>query len=88
MDRRNGYWWSLDSKFIAYTEVDSSQIPLFRIMHQGKRSVGSEAQEDHAYPFAGALNSTLRLGVVSSAGGGKTTWMNLVCGGKIGRAHV
>jgi len=82
MDRRNGYWWSLDSKFIAYTEVDSSQIPLFRIMHQGKRSVGSEAQEDHAYPFAGALNSTLRLGVVSSAGGGKTTWMNLVCGGR------
>ncbi|KAG7551731.1 Peptidase S9 prolyl oligopeptidase catalytic domain [Arabidopsis thaliana x Arabidopsis arenosa] len=82
MDRRNGYWWSLDSKFIAYTEVDSSQIPLFRIMHQGKRSVGSEAQEDHAYPFPGALNSTLRLGVVSSAGGGKTTWMNLVCGGR------
>lgn len=82
MDRRNGYWWSLDSKFIAYTEVDSSEIPLFRIMHQGKSSVGSEAQEDHAYPFAGALNSTVRLGVVSSAGGGKTTWMNLVCGGR------
>uniref|UniRef100_A0A1J3CU26 Dipeptidyl peptidase 8 n=1 Tax=Noccaea caerulescens TaxID=107243 RepID=A0A1J3CU26_NOCCA len=82
MDRRSGYWWSLDSKFIAYTEVDSSEIPLFRIMHQGKSSVGSEAQEDHAYPFAGALNSSVRLGVVSSAGGGKTTWMNLTCGGK------
>ncbi|ESQ31965.1 hypothetical protein EUTSA_v10003701mg [Eutrema salsugineum] len=82
MDRRNGYWWSLDSKYIAYTEVDSSQIPLFRIMHQGKSSVGSEAQEDHAYPFAGALNTTVRLGVVSSAGDGETTWMNLVCGGR------
>ncbi|KAG2278450.1 hypothetical protein Bca52824_061005 [Brassica carinata] len=82
MDRRNGYWWSLDSKFIAYTEVDSSQIPLFRIMHQGKSSVGADAQEDHAYPFAGALNSTVRLGVVSSSGGGKTTWMDLVCGGR------
>ncbi|CAA7023355.1 unnamed protein product [Microthlaspi erraticum] len=82
MDRRSGYWWSLDSKFIAYTEVDSSLIPLFRIMHQGKSSVGSEAQEDHAYPFAGALNSSVRLGVVSSSGGGKTTWMNLTCGGK------
>uniref|UniRef100_A0A1J3JDV6 Dipeptidyl peptidase 8 n=1 Tax=Noccaea caerulescens TaxID=107243 RepID=A0A1J3JDV6_NOCCA len=82
MDRRSGYWWSLDSKFIAYTEVDSSEIPLFRIMHQGKSSIGSEAQEDHAYPFAGALNSSVRLGVVSSAGGGKTTWMNLTCGGK------
>ncbi|CAN6564784.1 unnamed protein product [Malus baccata var. baccata] len=80
MDRKNGYWWSLDSKFIAFTEVDSSEIPLFRIMHQGKSSVGSEAQEDHAYPFAGASNVKVRLGVVSSAGG-PITWMDLLCGG-------
>ncbi|XP_054791428.1 uncharacterized protein LOC129297086 [Prosopis cineraria] len=80
MDRKTGYWWSLDSKYIAFTEVDSSEIPLFRIMHQGKSSVGSEAQEDHPYPFAGASNVKVRLGVVSVAGG-STTWMNLVCGG-------
>ncbi|CAN6569603.1 unnamed protein product [Malus baccata var. baccata] len=80
MDRKNGYWWSLDSKFIAFTEVDSSEIPLFRIMHQGESSVGSEAQEDHAYPFAGASNVKVRLGVVSSAGG-PITWMDLLCGG-------
>ncbi|KAI3458008.1 hypothetical protein Pfo_014671 [Paulownia fortunei] len=59
MDRKNGYWWSLDSKLIAFTEVDSSRIPLFRIMHQGKNSVGSDAQEDHAYPFAGGSNVKL-----------------------------
>ncbi|XP_050387775.1 uncharacterized protein LOC126804055 isoform X2 [Argentina anserina] len=80
MDRKNGYWWSLDSKFIAFTEVDSSEIPLFRIMHQGKSSVGLEAQEDHPYPFAGASNVKVRLGVVSSAGG-PITWMELLCGG-------
>ena len=80
MDRKTGYWWSLDSKYIAFTEVDSSEIPLFRIMHQGKSSVGSEAQEDHPYPFAGASNVKVRLGVVSVAGG-STTWMDLVCGG-------
>ncbi|CAL5204053.1 unnamed protein product [Lathyrus oleraceus] len=34
MDRKTGYWWSLDSKYIAFTEVDYSEIPLFRIMHQ------------------------------------------------------
>ncbi|XP_052491233.1 probable protein ABIL1 [Gossypium raimondii] len=34
MDRKTGYWWSLDGKFIAFTEVDYSEIPLFRIMHQ------------------------------------------------------
>lgn len=81
MDRKNGYWWSLDSKFIAFTEVDCSEIPLFRIMHQGKSSVGLEAQEDHPYPFAGASNVKVRLGVVSSVGG-PITWMELLCGEK------
>ncbi|OVA14701.1 Peptidase S9 [Macleaya cordata] len=79
MDRKNGFWWSPDSKYIAFTQVDSSQIPLFRIMHQGKSSVGSDAQEDHAYPFAGASNVIVRLGVVSSSGG-PITWMDLLCG--------
>lgn len=81
MERKNGYWWSLDSKFLAFTEVDSSEIPLFRIMHQGKSSVGSEAQEDHAYPFVGGPNVKVRLGVVSATGG-CLTWMDLHCGGK------
>ncbi|EOY23543.1 Prolyl oligopeptidase family protein isoform 1 [Theobroma cacao] len=80
MDRKTGYWWSLDSKFIAFTEVDYSEIPLFRIMHQGKSSVGPEAEEDHAYPFAGASNVKVRLGVVSTAGA-SVTWMDLFCGG-------
>ncbi|XP_047179553.1 dipeptidyl aminopeptidase 4 [Vigna umbellata] len=81
MDRKTGYWWSLDSKYIAFTEVDSSEIPLFRIMHQGKSSVGLEAQEDHPYPFAGASNVKVRLGVVAIAGG-SITWMDLQCGGR------
>ncbi|KAK4784750.1 hypothetical protein SAY86_019118 [Trapa natans] len=80
MDRKNGYWWSLDSRFIAFTEVDSSDVPHYRIMHQGKDSVGPEAEEDHSYPFAGASNVRVRLGVVPSAGG-PITWMDLQCGG-------
>nr|XP_043632888.1 dipeptidyl aminopeptidase 4 [Erigeron canadensis] len=80
MDRKNGYWWSPDSKCIAFTEVDSSEIPLYRIMHQGKSTVGLEAQEDHAYPFAGASNVKVRLGVVPVIGG-PVTWMDLSCGG-------
>ncbi|KAK6155582.1 hypothetical protein DH2020_009830 [Rehmannia glutinosa] len=79
MDRKNGYWWSLDSKLIAFTEVDSSEVPLFRIMHQGKSSVGPDAQEDHAYPFAGGSNVKVRLGVISVTGG-PVTWMDLLCG--------
>ncbi|XP_020097438.1 uncharacterized protein LOC109716420 isoform X1 [Ananas comosus] len=79
MERKTGFWWSPDSKFIAFAEVDSSEIPLFRIMHQGKSSVGSDAQEDHAYPFAGAANVKVRIGVVPACGG-QPTWMDLLCG--------
>ncbi|XP_052143895.1 uncharacterized protein LOC127763284 [Oryza glaberrima] len=79
MERKMGFWWSPDSKHLAFTEVDSSEIPLYRIMHQGKSSVGPDAQEDHAYPFAGAANVKVRLGVVSSHGG-EITWMDLLCG--------
>ncbi|THU49899.1 hypothetical protein C4D60_Mb06t14410 [Musa balbisiana] len=45
----------------------------------GKRNglVGSDAQEDHAYPSAGAANVKVRLGVVPVAGG-EVTWMDLI----------
>ncbi|KAL4204805.1 hypothetical protein AMTRI_Chr01g133950 [Amborella trichopoda] len=80
MDRKTGFWWSLDSKYIAFTEVDATEIPIYRIMHQGKSYVGSDAEEDHAYPFAGKANVKVRLGVVPSSGG-EITWMDLLCGG-------
>ncbi|KQJ94456.1 uncharacterized protein LOC100822560 [Brachypodium distachyon] len=83
MERKMGFWWSPDSKHLAFTEVDSSDIPLYRIMHQGKSCVGPDAQEDHAYPFAGAANVKLRLGVVPSHGG-EVTWMDLLCGEPLG----
>ncbi|KAG8070567.1 hypothetical protein GUJ93_ZPchr0006g41716 [Zizania palustris] len=79
MERKMGFWWSPDSKHLAFTEVDSSEIPLYRIMHEGKSYVGPDAQEDHAYPFAGAANVKVRLGVVPSRGG-EITWMDLLCG--------
>jgi Dipeptidyl peptidase IV (DPP IV) N-terminal region len=57
MDRYVGYWWSLDSTKIAYTQVDESHIPAYRIMHQGKDTVDTQTtQEDHHYPFAGQDN--------------------------------
>eukprot|EP00752_Nemacystus_decipiens_P006477 g5831.t2 len=64
MDRYRGFWWSLDSSKIAFTEVDERHIPSFRIMHQGKEDVGEGAQEDHHYPFAGKENPKVRLAVV------------------------
>ena len=35
MHRSEGFWWSPDSKWIAFTEVDETHIPIYRIVHQG-----------------------------------------------------
>lgn len=73
MGRHTGYWWSFDGDKLAYTEVDETHIPVYRIVHQGK----PEPQfEDHGYPFAGADNAKVKLGVVSATGGA-TKWLDL-----------
>jgi dipeptidyl-peptidase-4 len=35
MDRSEGFWWSPNSRCIAFTQVDESNIPIFRITHSG-----------------------------------------------------
>jgi dipeptidyl-peptidase-4 len=76
MHRSHGFWWSHDSKWIAFTEVDETHIPVYRIVHQGKDTVGESAQEDHRYPFVGEANAKVRLAVVPIAGG-EPVWMDL-----------
>lgn len=76
MHRAHGFWWSPDGQHIAFTEVDETHIPVYRLVHQGKDAVGDQAQEDHRYPFAGAPNAKVRLGVVPAAGG-KPVWVAL-----------
>jgi len=80
MDRRVGFWWSHDSAWLAFEEADETHIPIYRIVHQGKDATGAGAQEDHRYPFAGAPNAKVRLGVVpiaSSASIVEPIWMDL-----------
>lgn len=76
MHRTQGYWWSPDSNWLAFEEVDETHIPVYRIIHQGKDAVGDGAQEDHRYPFAGQPNAKVRLGVTPRAGG-DVVWMDL-----------
>ncbi len=76
MGRRRGFWWAPDSRSIAFEEYDETHIPLYRIMHQGKDHTGPDAQEDHRYPFAGAPNAIVRLGVVA-LDGSDPVWMDL-----------
>ncbi|MFN2106496.1 MAG: DPP IV N-terminal domain-containing protein, partial [Candidatus Promineifilaceae bacterium] len=74
--RYMGFWWSPDSKQIAFTEVDETHIPVYRIVHQGKEIAGGILQEDHHYPFAGGPNARVRLGVTGREGG-EPVWMDL-----------
>ncbi|MGN6674380.1 MAG: DPP IV N-terminal domain-containing protein [Thermomicrobiales bacterium] len=76
MGRSHGFWWSPDSQWLAFTAVDETHIPTYRIVHQGKDVTGVGAQEVHRYPFAGQPNAHVRLGVVAIAGG-EPRWLDL-----------
>lgn len=78
MDRFTGFWWSPDGRRIAFQEADERHIPLYTIAHQG----GSEfSVETHHYPFAGAANAKVRLGVVPIEGGAPR-WLDLSAAGE------
>lgn len=72
MHRMTGYWWAPDDSKIAYTQFDESKVPL---------AVRNEIYADEIklfnqrYPFAGAANVTIRLGVVG-VGQAKTQWID------------
>lgn len=93
MGRREGYWWSPDSRALAFAQVDERHIPVYRILHQGKSVTGEAAQEDHHYPFAGQANAVVRLGVVRLAADGsplgEPAWMDLgpQADGYLARVH-
>ncbi|MBI2930013.1 MAG: DPP IV N-terminal domain-containing protein, partial [Planctomycetes bacterium] len=73
MHRQTGFWISRDGRWIAFEQADERHIPIYPIVHQAKDAVEIE---DHRYPFAGAANPKVRLGVVPAAGG-PATWMDL-----------
>ena len=83
MERPYGFWFSPDGALLAFCEVDDSHVPAYRIVHQGSDSVGPDAYEDHAYPFAGAENARVRVGVVPTdgSGAGDPVWLDLGCTG-------
>ena len=66
LGRRDGFWWSDDSRHLMYTQVDETHIPIYRIEHQGKDQLAELAQEEHHYPFAGQDNAILRLAVLDT----------------------
>lgn len=78
LDRGSGFWWSKDSRRLAYTRVDESKVPNLTLVHlaQEAKKAPSQAIEKHRYAYAGQSNAKVELGVIS-AKGGRTTWLNL-----------
>jgi dipeptidyl-peptidase-4 len=84
LDRMTGYWPSPDGNLVAFEQLDESHIPVYPIVHQGKADLQIE---EHRYPFAGAENARVKLGVVS-AQGGPVTFMDLgIEDGYVARVH-
>jgi dipeptidyl-peptidase-4 len=65
------FWWSPDSKSIAYLQFDTSKEPLFPHEDLLRERALFEPQR---YPQAGENNADIKLGVVSAAGG-TTRWI-------------
>jgi dipeptidyl-peptidase-4 len=71
MDRSTGYWWSGDSKQIAYEQADARGVET---MHVFDATHPENAGEPTFYPRPGKANVQVKLGVIS-VNGGATKWI-------------
>jgi dipeptidyl-peptidase-4 len=71
MNRFTGYWWSPDSKWIAYQENDAAGVEVWYVADPIKPE---DAGHPTFYPRPGKANVSVRLGVVPATGG-ETVWV-------------
>jgi dipeptidyl-peptidase-4 len=82
LDLRTAYWWSPDSKSIAYLQFDISHEPVYP--HEDL--LGAKAiYEPERYPQAGDPNAEVKVGVIDLVHKGHTKWMDV---GETGRTHL
>jgi len=67
------FWWSPDSSAIAFMRTDDAPVPEFSVVNDASQS---QQVEQTRYPRAGEPNPTVRLGIVSAAGG-PVRWVDL-----------
>ena len=72
MNRVHGYWWSPDSRWIAYQQTDTAGMETFHILDplhpQREPSISP-------YPRTGTKNASVRLAIVPAAGG-ESRWID------------
>ncbi|HYS30437.1 MAG TPA: DPP IV N-terminal domain-containing protein, partial [Candidatus Limnocylindria bacterium] len=73
LDRHHGYWPSPDGGLVGFQQTDERHVPVYPIVHQATDRL---EVEEHRYPFAGAANARVRLGMVATSGG-PPTWLEL-----------
>ncbi len=72
--RYAAFWWSPDSKKIAYLHTDDTQVPVYTL-NALKSSEGSRGRLEKAhYPKAGDPNPVVKMGVADIASG-ETIWV-------------
>ncbi len=72
MGRNEGFWWSPDSKTIAYQETSTEGM---EVMHIADATHPERAPQAWAYPRPGQKNAEVRLGLMA-VDGGETRWVN------------
>ena len=72
MGRHAGFWWSPDSRSIAFAEADSTGLETFSIVDP---SHPERAPNVFPYPRSGKANAKVRLGVVPASGEGAVKWI-------------
>ena len=73
LDVRSNYFWSPDSKRLAYLEMNEAEVPEYPIADWIPTHATVDKQR---YPQPGDPNPAVRVGVVSAAGG-QTVWVSL-----------
>ena len=73
LDVRSNYFWSPDSKNIAFLQMNETAVPLYPITDWIPTHATVDMQH---YPQPGDPNPDVRIGVVG-AGGGHVTWIRM-----------
>ena len=68
MDRYEGFWLSPKGDRVCFEQVDETDVKLISIPRPGDAD-DPGAAEEHRYPFSGATNPSVKLGVVGVSGG-------------------
>jgi dipeptidyl-peptidase-4 len=73
LDVRSNYFWSPDSKSVAFLQMNEAQVPQYPLTDWIPTHATVDMQR---YPQPGDPNPDVRVGVVG-AKGGRTTWIKL-----------